>query len=120
MIKEIINSIKKIKGLANVNQISTDLKRDILKLEDKNNSGVFQCLKRKHTIALTHDHSFREPEGEIIVKRSNKIIFPGISFSEVKAKNVVSSSPSKKVHELLVKKFSLKLKDDATLLIGFD
>ena len=39
---------------------------------------------------------------------------------EVKAKNVISSSPSEKIHNLLMEKFNLKLRDDATLLIGFD
>lgn len=120
MINKVIEDLRKVNGLDNVKLLDEKLKKDTYSLEEKNNVGVRECLKRKYTIILTHDSSFREPEGKIVKKNNRKIIFPAVSFSEVKAKNVVSSSPSKKVHNFLVKKLNLKLNDEATLLIGFD
>jgi len=120
MLTNIINNLKKTKDLGNIYVLDNKLKSRISKLEDKNNIGVHECLKRKNTIMLTHDSRFRSPEGEIVLKDKKGILFPGVPFSEVKAVNVISSSPSKKIHALLMKKFKLKLKDEATLLIGFD
>ena len=75
------------------------------------------ALKRPYTIVLTHDSSFRQPAGPIVVDNA----FPPVPFPEVKAKSVVSSSPSKKVHKYLIDKFNLSLnKEEATLLIGFE
>ncbi len=120
MTNKIIEDLRKVDGLSNVNLLDERLKKETSSLEEENNIGVRECLKRKYVIVLTHDSSFREPESEIVKKDNEMIIFPAVPFSEVKAKNVVSSSPSKKVHDFLVRKFNLKLKYEATLLIGFD
>ena len=120
MINKIFECLRKVNGLDNVKLLNEKLKKEISILEEKNNIGVRECLKRKYVIVLTHDFSFRGPEGKIVKKNNEKIIFPTVPFSEIRAKNVVSSSPSRKVHNLLVRKFNLKLKDEATLLIGFD
>ena len=120
MKNKIIEDLMKVNGLDNVKLLGERLKEDISSLEEKNNIGVRECLKRKYTAILTHDSSFREPEGKIVVYKNEEIIFPAVPFSEIKAKNVVSSSPSKKVHNFIVKKLNLKLNDEATLFIGFD
>ena len=117
-VSKIIQDLEKIEGLSNIKLLKKEDKQNIIELEDKNNIGVIECIKRNHTLILTHDERFREPTGEIVI---NKVTFPPIPFPEIKAKNVVSSSPSENVHNLLVKKYTLKIiNNDATLLIGFD
>ncbi len=119
--EKIIKNLAKIKGLSNVKLLTEDDKKQIIKLEDKNNIGVIECANRKHTLILTHDNKFREPASEVVINKEGRIIFPSVPFPEVKAKKVISSSPSEKVHNFLVKKHNLKIKNnDATLLIGFD
>lgn len=120
-VDKIINDLERTNGLANVKLVGPELKRIIQNLEDKDNHGVLECLNRKFTLALTHDSTFREPTGKIVVKNKSKIILPAVPFPEVKGKEVVSSSPSTKVHEVIVGHLGMELrKDDATLLIGFN
>lgn len=116
---QIVNDLKKIKGLDNFIILNNKDKEIIKELEEKNNIGVREAIKRKYTIAFTHDSSFREPEAKIVVKRQDKIIFPPVPFPEIKAKNVVSCSPGYKVDSYLRKRIKAK-KDDATLIVGFD
>lgn len=120
MLNSIINELKGVKGLNNINLLTKKDINFIKKNEEKRNIGVSECLKRKYVLVLTHNSKFREPEEKIVRFKNNKLILPAVKFSEVKTKNVVSSSPSKEIHNYLVKKFKLKLKDEATLLIGFD
>ena len=120
IIANIIENLKKVKGLDNIILLNKKDFEFIKNNEEPRNLGVFECLKRKYVVVLTHDPSFREPEDKIVRIKDKKLIFPAVQFSEVKAKDVVSSSPGKKVHDYLVKRFNLRLKDDATLLIGFD
>lgn len=117
-IEKIIGDLKRVKGLSNFRILSEKEKGEILKLEESRNVGVMEALKRSYTIALSHDSTFREPAGEIVIKKGKKIIFPPVPFPEVKAKDVASGSPGWRVHELLSKEMELK-KDDATLLVGF-
>jgi hypothetical protein len=70
--------------------------------------------------AVVHDSSFRDADSNIVLKRWKKILFPWISFHEVKQKNTVSSSPCLKVHNYLKPKFINTNKNDATILIWFD
>lgn len=118
-VAKVINYLKKLKGLANFIFISDEDKKIIQELEDAHNLGVLEALKRTYTIACTHDTSFREPAGDIVAMKASKIILPPVPFPEVKARNVVSSSPGYKVDAYLRKKIRAK-KDEATLIIGFD
>ena len=120
ILRDIISELKKVRGLDNIHLLGENEKRYIQNNEEKRNLGIFECLKRKYILVLTHDSSFREPEEKIVRIEKNKFVFPGISFSEVKAKKVVSSSPGIKVHSYLIKKFKIKIRNDATLLIGFN
>ncbi|MAF51237.1 MAG: hypothetical protein CMH64_04055 [Nanoarchaeota archaeon] len=120
MVRQIIKTLSETKGLDNVNLLKEEIKDIIRNLENDSNEGVISCLDRKYTLVLTHDSNFRDPVREIVKKENGEITFPPIPFPEVKATNVVSSSPSKEVHDFLVKEFNLTLEDDATLLIGFD
>ena len=119
-LKIIMEKLTSLDGLYNINLIREKDKDIILNMEEEENQGVHECIDRKFTLMVTHNSNFRDPDGEIVKEKDNKIIFPSVPFSEVNAKNVVSSSPCKEVHDFLVKKFDLKLKDEATLLIGFD
>lgn len=119
-IQETIEGLRTIQGLANVHLLSNDEKKIIAQLEDEENDGVHACLAKPFTLVITHDSTFRDPVAPITLKKKNHHIFPPIPFPEVKQKDVISSSPSKKVHDFLVKKFNLDVNDDATLLIGFE
>ncbi len=119
-IKSIITDLKKVMGLGNINLLNKKDLDYIRNNEEKNNIGVFECLKREYVLIAAHDSSFRNPEGDIVKKEKEEVIFPAVRFSEVKAKNVVSSSPSIKIHNYLIERFKLRLDDEATLIIGFD
>ncbi|MAG52856.1 MAG: hypothetical protein CMH62_02740 [Nanoarchaeota archaeon] len=120
MVKQILETLSRTKGLDNVYLVKEETKDIIRNIEEENNEGVLTCLGRKFTVLVTHDSNFRDPVREIVKQEDGKTSFPPIPFPEVKANNVVSSSPSKEVHDFLVKEFNLKLEDEATLLIGFD
>lgn len=116
-----IAKLQTIKGLSNVNQLRAYDKKWIKENEDPNNLGVLECIKRKITLVVSHDSSFRDPDLRISYEREGKIYFPAVPFHEITGKDVVSSSPGEKVHNYLVERFKLKLKNnDATLLIGFN
>ena len=119
--KEIIKSLNNIKGLKVLSSLGEEHKEFIKKFEDKNNHGVLESLNREFTLLLSHDGTFRDPESEIVMLKDNEALFPPVPFSEIKAKNVVSSSPSKKIHDLLKQKLNLEIDENhATLLVGFD
>lgn len=93
----------------------------ILELEEENNFGVKECVMRDFTIALTHDSTFREPAGEIVIDTETGLVLPAVPFPEVSGKDVVSSSPSEIVHKAIVTELELSLNpEEATLLIGFN
>lgn len=117
-IEKIIDDLKRVQGLSNFRILGEEEKKEILKLEEARNLGVIEALRKRYTLALSHDNNFREPVFELVVRKGKKIIFPPVPFPEVKAEDAVSGSPGWKVHELLAKEMDLK-KDDATLLIGF-
>ena len=119
-VRNIIEKLRSIDGLSNVYLLKEEDKDIIMNMEGEENGGVHECLDRKFVIMVTHNSDFRKPEGEIAKEKNGKTIFPGVPFSEVNARNVVSSSPGKEAHDFLVKRFNLNLYDDATLLIGFD
>jgi len=118
-IQRIINDLKHMKGLDNFIILNDKDKKTIENLEEENNIGVKEAIKRKHVIAFTHDSTFRKPIAKIVENKDGKIILPPVPFPEVNAKNVVSSSPGYKVDAFLRKKMKAK-KEDATLIIGFD
>jgi hypothetical protein len=120
MVREVLNILKETKGLDNIILLNEESKDVVRNLEEESNQGVHTCLDRKFTVLLTHDSNFRDPVREIVINENGKTLFPPIPFPEVKARNVVSSSPTKEVHDFLTKEFDLELTDDATLLIGFD
>ena len=119
-LNEIIEKLKIIKGLANINVLTNQEIEAIESLEDRENLGVREAIRRSFVLILTHTSDFRGPHGEVALNLDGTILFPPVDFKEINANNVVSSCPGIKVHEYLVKKFNLNLKDEATLIIGFD
>ncbi|MBT3262431.1 hypothetical protein HN992_03315 [Candidatus Woesearchaeota archaeon] len=121
---EILNireDLNKIQGLKVLKVLDDGFKERIMKLEEANNHGVFESLTRRHTLLLSHDSSFRDPTQEIVKSDDKGISFPGISFPEINADNVISSSPGFKMHKELIDSLNLSLKpNEATLLVGFD
>lgn len=120
MIDQIITKLNQTKGLANLRLLTEIQKKKIEQIEEPRNIGVKEALKREFTIMLTHDSTFRPPKSKEVIYEGGQVIFPPVPFPEVDAKNVVSCSPSEQVHNFLVREFELKLKDEATLLIGFN
>ena len=118
-IQKIIIALKKIPGLDNIIILSPEDKKYIKTIEDTNNQGVLQALMLPHTIACTHDSSFRKPMTDIVILKKGTLILPPVPFPEIHAAQVVSSSPNQTVDAYLKKKMKPK-KDDATLIIGFD
>ena len=118
--EQVLKKLRQVKGLANFNLLHDSHKKKILELEESRNLGIKECLNRQFTLLLTHDSSFRPPTSPEVIKKENSVLFPPVPFPEVEAKDVVSSSPSKLVHDFLVKEFNLKLKNEATLIIGFN
>ncbi len=112
MINQTIQKLKQVKGLANFYLLTKEDRAKILELEEPRNLGIRECLKKKFVLAMSHTSEFRKPAGEIVKDG----IFPPVPFQEVKG--AISSSPGWKVHEFLKKK--LKLKDEASLIVGSD
>lgn len=120
-VENIIRDLERTNGLSNVKLLSPKHKQLISKLEEPNNHGVLECLNREFTLALTHDSSFRGPSSEIVLENGGEIMLPAVAFPEVNGKDVVSSSPSTKVHNVLIEELGLDLEEEeATLLIGFN
>ncbi len=105
-----------IKGLHKPKYLSNKEINQIRILNNPNNTGVEEVLNKKYVLLVFHDSNFREPREKIVKKIGNETIFPPIPFKEIK--NSISASPSKKLHEYLIKKTKIK-KDWASLLIGF-
>ena len=118
-IRHIINRLQQIKGLNSFYLLDDSDRKVISEVEASNNLGVFESLNRQFVVCCTHDSTFREATQKIVVKQDGQKILPPISFPEVPARNVVSSSPGIKSHLYLAEKVHCK-KGDATLLIGFD
>ena len=120
-LKKIIQTLEKTKGLYECHLLEDSDKDIIQTLEEKRNQRVLECIKRKYTLMILHDASFRPPITPIVTKQGKELQFPGIAFPEVKAKNVISSSPGMRVHKFLIERFHLEVsQEDASLLIGFD
>ena len=121
MVLEINKFIQKIKlkftkGLHKPRYLSNKEINKIRILNEPNNIGIDEVLNKKYVILVFHDSNFREPKEKITKKIGKETIFPSIPFEEIK--NSISASPSKKLHEYLIKKIKIK-KDWASLLIGF-
>jgi hypothetical protein len=119
-LRKITADLENLHGIHDVHMLLKKDKEYIKKHEEIRNIGVFKCLKRDYVFFVTHDSSFRDPEEPIVRIIKESIVFPAVKFSDIKAKNSISASPGTKIHRYLVKRFNLKLKDEATLLIGFD
>jgi len=115
--KKILESIKWIKEVIVLNDID---RKFIFSHEEDRNHWVYECIKRKVLFCVTHDSNFRDPDSLIVLKLGNKVIFPAVSFHEIKRPSTVSSSPWLDVHNYLIKKFNNPDDYDATILIGFD
>lgn len=119
-LQDIINDLKKIDGLHNIKKLTARDIKYIIKNEERRNIGVHEAVSRTNVIMVTHDSTFRKAANKIVMKKKGRIYFPPVKFPEIKAIDVVSSSPGILVHEYLVKKFKIKTNNGATLIIGFD
>jgi len=119
LVDRVINQVKALRGIGDAVVLSEADRQYIWQHEEERNHGVFECLARDVTIAMTHNGSFRAPEGEITVEKGGKVIFPPVTFSEIKGGDVVSSSPGWAIHEYLRQKVTVH-DMEATLLLGLN
>ncbi len=101
-------------GLGNFNFLEDKDKKKVKSLEESRNTGIFNILEKRNVLLLTHTKEFRLPASPIVVNGT----FPAIKFPEIPG--AVSASPGKEVHNYLVNRFNLILKDEATVLVGWD
>ncbi|MBI4043529.1 MAG: hypothetical protein HY393_01830 [Candidatus Diapherotrites archaeon] len=118
-IKHVIHALSQVQGLNSFYVLTEEDKKQVERMEPPLNAGVHEALKRQYVVCCTHDETFREPTQVIVKQKAGEAYFPPVSFPEVPAKNVVSSSPSEHAHEYLCEKMVVKPLE-ATLLIGFD
>ncbi len=111
-----ILKLRFIKGLHSPTPLKNKEINKIRKLNEPNNIGVEEVLNKKNIILVFHDSKFRKPQKKIVKKIDKEVIFPAIPFPEIK--NSISSSPSKRLHNYLIKNRKTK-KDWASLLIGY-
>jgi len=115
-----MKSINSIKGLKFQVTLPDTHRDKILSLEQPNNFAIKACLKKDKVLILTHDATFRKPLAPLILAQGDNFIFPPQKFPELST-TAIMASPSKKVHDFLVKELNLNLKEDeATLIVGID
>ena len=120
-INMIINELEKIPGLYNFAILGETHKKTVLEIKDSRNTGVLRCLGKQFVMVMTHDSKFRQPDNSLVLQTSEGIVFPALPFPEINAKKPISASPSKKVHDYLIKTFDMNITEEhATLLVGFD
>lgn len=115
-----IQRLLTIPGIRDVYELSPDDKRFIFLNEEDRNHGVFEAIRRKHTVCILHTDTFRVPDAPIVYSAEGKVIFPPVPFHEIRRGNAVSGSPSGAIHAHLLKHFPAAEDSDATVLIGFD
>ena len=119
--ERVIGDVSRMKGVVEVKLLESVHKEDIQKIEKENNLGVLECLRKKNIVIAVHDSSFRDPLGPLVIFNGKGFVLPPLPFPELRGVNVMSGSPSKDVHDFLMKKYSLKDHPEfATILIGFD
>ena len=118
--EEHISYLKTVRGIVDARPIEGTQRNVLSNLENENNVGVLECLRRTHILVIVHDATFRDPHGSLAVVKEGQLLFPGLPFPEVKGKNVISASPSKDAHDFLRREFGWEDNTHATILIGFD
>jgi|TARA_B100001971_G_scaffold176273_1_gene170239 hypothetical protein len=120
-LNQIFQELGGIKGLKSIAFLDSNMKEIVNKLEEENNQGVLESVKKDYTLLLSHDSCFRKPVSEVVSYKDGTVMLPPVDFPEVNAREVVSSSPSLKVHDALLKELNISLDaEEATLLIGFN
>ncbi|GEM_PF-3020520 len=114
----IIKKVSKVKGIRFHHFLNNNQKAVIAHMEDKNNQGIHECLKKSCVFVVTHDEQFRRPLTPLILNNNQGLIFPPQKFPEVHPK-ALCSSPSKKVHDFLIRELRMYIdENEATLLVG--
>ena len=114
----IIKKVSRIDGIRFHNFLNNNQKAVIAHMEDKHNVAVHECLKRTMVFLVTHDEHFRKPLRPLVLANGDGYVFPPQKFPELHPK-ALCSSPSRKVHEFLVREFRMFVdENEATLLVG--
>lgn len=120
IINEQIKILQQLKWIIEVKKLNEEDIKFIEENEEDRNHWIYETTRRDVVLCFTHDDNRRKANEPIVMKRWNKVIFPPVSFKEIKQKWTVSSSPSLKIHKYLIEKFNQINKKTATVLIGFD
>lgn len=120
-IDEAIKTLKDVPWIVDVLELSPQSEEYVLLHEEKRNIWVHDVLTRSHKIVLIHNADFRDPLGELTKKDWEwKLVFPWLPFPEIVGKNVISASPSSKIHKHFLQFFPYASHDDATIVVGWD
>lgn len=116
-----ITRLKNIPGVTAVVELDRIARDWIRDHEETRNHGVLEVVRRTHVVAFLHNSVFRDATTDITAKTaSGEVYFPGVPFPEVVGNNVISGSPSMKIHTELSKLFPYADPLDATVLVGWD
>lgn len=113
--RRLLASIPGVVEVVILNQADRDY---IRKHEARENEGILKVIESGTVFALTHDSSFREPDGPITIqKEDGTTYFPPVPFHEL-GPSAVSGSPGMRIHAYLVPKFREITIEYATVLVG--
>lgn len=116
-----ISILQNIAWITAVMRLDTVAQEWIRAHEESRNHGVLETLRRNNVLVFLHDSSFRMPAGKLSEKTaSGEVYFPWVPFPEIQGDNVISGSPSKKIHDQIIKIFAHTNPDDASVLVGWD
>src|SRR3989344_327362 len=107
MLKKIKEELEQIAGLKVHAVLSQEIRNVIATKEEGHNLGVREALARQIVLLITHDDQFRDPWGEQVCFTKEGHYFPPLPFPEVQGHNVVSSSPSKEIHDFLINQYKI-------------
>lgn len=117
----VLKEVLSMEGISEGFVLEDEDRDNIGELEDEENTGVFECLKKKNVIVVLHDSKFRPPEGDLVKTVDQKVVFPAVPFSGTSGEEAIASSPSRRVHNFLMELFHMHgHTDSATIIIGFD
>ncbi len=113
--------LQNIPGITDVVELDSRARLWIQNHEESHNHWIYEVLRRKYVLSFLHNDLFRDATTEITKQNaSGQIFFPWVPFPEVQGNNVISWSPSIKIHKELAKLFHNGWASDATVLVGWD
>lgn len=116
-----LDRVKSLTWVTGAVMLGSDAREYISGYEESRNHGVYDVLRKKHVLCLLHDDLFPVPHENLVVKNSKgEIYFPPLAFPQIQEPWAISASPSKEIHEYLLRYFPYAQEHEATVLVGWD